>query len=105
MLSGRVSEDIRTSYTGGAVDMYISQPFKGKQIYAYDVNALYPYVMTLNKFPIGNPTFFNGDIFNIDPNAFGFFFCKILSPSYFKHPVLKTPQKSKRWYKNNSTSW
>ena len=40
MLSGKIAENIRLSYTGGAVDMYIPNLIKGKKIYAYDVNAL-----------------------------------------------------------------
>src|SRR6266850_1199484 len=44
-LSGQVAKDIRLSYTGGAVDMYLPENSKGTKVYAYDVNSLYPFVM------------------------------------------------------------
>jgi hypothetical protein len=31
MLSGKIAENIRKGYTGGAVDMYIPQLIKGKK--------------------------------------------------------------------------
>jgi hypothetical protein len=62
MLSGKIAENIRLSYTGGAVDMYIPKLIKGKKIYAYDVNSLYPSVMADKEFPIDNPTYFIGNI-------------------------------------------
>ena len=39
MLSGKIAEDIRSSYTGGAVDMYIPHPPSKVKIFAYDVNS------------------------------------------------------------------
>ena len=56
-LLGKVEEDIRQAYTGGAVDVYI--PTNGERrnainaikfnlredLYCYDVNSLYPFVM------------------------------------------------------------
>nr|YP_010170406.1 DNA polymerase type B [Phanerochaete carnosa]QRZ60388.1 DNA polymerase type B [Phanerochaete carnosa] len=39
--------------------------------------------------PIGKPVAFEGNIKNIDPNAYGFFYCKITSPEYLKHPFLQ----------------
>ena len=73
MLSGKIAEDIRAGYTGVAVDMYIPKPDIGDLVYAYDVNSLYPFVMREYKYPIGAPTYFEGDITKVDPNAFGFF--------------------------------
>lgn len=86
-LSGKIADDIRKGYTGGAVDMYIP---KGKNIKAYDVNSLYPSQMQNQMMPVGKPTFFNGNILNIDKNAFGFFYCKITSPDELLHPILQT---------------
>lgn len=91
MISGKIGEDIRKGYTGGAVDMYI--PYSNKKIYAYDVNSLYPYVMANFKYPIGNPTYFEGDITKIEPNAFGFFYCKIIAPEGLIHPILQIHHK------------
>jgi hypothetical protein len=86
-LSGKIGKDIRQGYTGGAVDMYIP---KGKNIYCYDVNSLYPFVMKEYPMPVGKPTLFEGDIRKIDPQAFGFFFCEIIAPDNIKHPILQT---------------
>lgn len=101
MLSGNVSKTIRTSYTGGSVDMYIPKlptydgPFKvkkhlTKKVYCYDVNALYPFVMANFRMPIGSPTYFEGDIFKKMDNPFGFFFCKITAPNNLKNPIIQT---------------
>lgn len=89
-LSGKIANDIRTSYTGGAVDMYIPEPPKGVEIKGYDVNSLYPKQMYDRLMPIGVPTYFEGDIKLVDPNAFGFFYCKIIAPDNIKHPVIQT---------------
>jgi hypothetical protein len=76
-ISGEIEKNIRSGYTGGAVDMYIPEPPKGIKIRAYDVNSLYPSQMQSQLMPVGMPTFFNGNILNMDENAFGFFYCEI----------------------------
>ena len=91
--------NIRKSYTGGAVDVYTPHnritSFVTKvkalfvKLYSYDVNSLYPYVMATFDMPVGKPIAFEGDIRKIDPNAFGFFNCKITSPANLKHPLLQ----------------
>jgi hypothetical protein len=40
--------------------------------------------------PIGFPTYFEGNILGIDPNAFGFFYCKIIAPDNILHPIIQT---------------
>jgi hypothetical protein len=91
-LSGKIANDIRSGYTGGAVDMYIPE---GENIKCYDVNSLYPSQMQSQLMPVGNPTFFEGDIRKIDENAFGFFYCKIKAPDDILHPILQTHVKTK----------
>jgi hypothetical protein len=98
---GNVEKDIRESYTGGAVDVYIPHNrigdfFTAKavksffiKLYYYDVNSLYPYVMAFFDMPIGKPISFTGDIRKYEPNAYGFFYCKITSPEYLEHPILQ----------------
>jgi hypothetical protein len=93
-LSGKISDDIRQGYTGGAVDMYIPCNKKGVQVKCYDVNSLYPSVMKNCLMPIGVPTYFEGDIRTIDPQAFGFFFCNIIAPDNIKHPILQSHVKT-----------
>jgi DNA polymerase type B, organellar and viral len=86
-LSGKIANDIRSGYTGGAVDMYIPE---GKNIKGWDVNSLYPSQMESKLMPVGVPTYFNGDITKIDENTFGFFYCKITAPDNILHPILQT---------------
>ena len=96
---GSVEQDIRNSYTGGAVDVYIPHnrlgsfflPVAGlfKKLYYYDVNSLYPAVMAKHLMPIGKPIKFVGDIRKMEPEAFGFFYCKITSPDNLNHPILQ----------------
>jgi DNA polymerase type B, organellar and viral len=93
-LSGQIAEDIRQSYTGGSVDMYIPENKSNKTIYCYDVNSLYPSVMRNNSMPIGNASYFVGDIRAIDPESFGFFYCEITAPNNLKHPILQTHVKT-----------
>lgn len=100
-LLGKAEENIRNSYSGGAVDVYIPhnratldnifKNIKGLfiKLYYYDVNSLYPYIMAKFDMPIGKPIFFNGDIRKYDSNAYGFFYCKITSPDNIKHPLLQ----------------
>lgn len=97
-LLGNIEEAIRESYTGGAVDVYkphnrTSETFSRnktfKPLFYYDVNSLYPTVMSSHPMPIGKPTFFEGNINKIESNAFGFFYCKITSPENLNHPILQ----------------
>jgi hypothetical protein len=94
-LNGLPEYNIRQSYTGGAVDVYIPQNKDNELLYLYDVNALYPTVMANKPMPIDQPIAFLGDIRQVDSDAFGFFYCKITSPDYLEHPILqrsiKTP--------------
>ena len=70
--------NIKTSNTGIHTDVY--KP-KCKNLFEYDVNSLYPYVMKMFNMPIGQPKYFGteGDIFKYFPNArrLGFFNFKI----------------------------
>jgi hypothetical protein len=91
-LLGNVEEAIRQSYTGGAVDVYITNNTYNtadEKLYYYDVNSLYPTVMASMEMPVGKPIAFEGDIRMVDPEAFGFFYCKFTSPEYMEHPILQ----------------
>jgi DNA polymerase type B, organellar and viral len=86
-LSGKIASDIREGYTGGAVDMYIPQ---GIGVKGYDVNSLYPSQMQSQLMPVGNISYFEGDISLTNLDLFGFFYCKITAPDDIKHPILQT---------------
>jgi len=45
--------------------------------------------MANTAMPIGKPIAFEGNIREIEPNAFGFFYCKISSPDLLEHPILQ----------------
>lgn len=72
MLSGQIGSEIRKSYTGGATDMFIPCNSDNELVYAYDINSLYPSVMKDKFYPIGKPTYFEGNIRKYNPDAFGF---------------------------------
>ena len=76
-LVGLPEFNIRQSYSGGAVDVYIpsnkiiesidsitSNKIKSsyKKLYTYDVNSLFPFIMANYIMPIGKPIAFLGDI-------------------------------------------
>ena len=98
-LLGNIERDIRESYTGGAVDVFI--PYNRitsiltnvkaffTKLYSYDVNSLYPFIMAKTLMPVGKPVAFDGNIRNIEVDAYGFFYCKITSPEYLAHPILQ----------------
>jgi hypothetical protein len=44
--------------------------------------------MTEYTMPTGNPVYFEGEILQINPNAYGFFECKITSPEGLNVPIL-----------------
>jgi hypothetical protein len=74
--------------------MYIPSNKDKSEIYAYDVNSLYPFVMFQFDMPVGKPVYFEGDILALDPKAFGFFFCNIIAPDNLQHPIIQTHVKT-----------
>ena len=96
-ISGNIYDDIKQSYTGGAVDMY-KPYFKANSdkpfLYCYDVNSLYPYVMSKYDMPVGKPVYFEGNPYIKHNDPFGFFHCKITSPTSLEHPILQTHVKT-----------
>ncbi|KAF6154153.1 hypothetical protein GIB67_016405 [Kingdonia uniflora] len=70
-------EFFRSGYYGGHADMY--KPY-GKNLYYYDVNSLYPFVMKTYPMPCGTPVW-NGNMRGIDlSEIFGFVQAYIITP-------------------------
>jgi hypothetical protein len=69
-IGGKMLNDIRKSYTGGATEMYI--PY-GENLYHYDRNSLYPTSLFKKDMPTGNIKYFKGNILELDKNPFWIF--------------------------------
>lgn len=91
IIRGETYHFISKSYKGGYVDVFKPQ---GENLYFYDVNSLYPYIMKTCKLPIGNPTLFNGDITKIYPDILSdkdkylFLEVDVVSPKDLDKPFL-----------------
>lgn len=84
---------IRKGYYGGHVDTYI--PY-GENLYYYDVNSLYPYVMKNYPMPCGKG-FWVRDLVGVDLDSlFGFIEAYVVCPSHITRPFLpyKTTQET-----------
>ena len=74
MIKGGLENEIRSSYFGGNVEVFINEITKG---YLYDINSQYPKAM-LNDMPIGDPVYsLEKDLKKI----FGFVFGEITCPN------------------------
>jgi hypothetical protein len=117
MLAGQFYNDIKQAYTGGATDMFIptnllknnissssilSNVFKNAWkviciLYYYDVNSLYPYIMSQFELPCGKIVYFEGNIYNenliinniIPQGVLGFYYCKVIAPTNLLHPIIQ----------------
>lgn len=63
----------------------------GENLYCYDVNSLYPYVMKNYPMPTGNPIYFEGDILKHEheEKPYGFFEVIVETPKDLKIPLLQ----------------
>jgi hypothetical protein len=86
LINGEMYKDLKIGYTGGSVDVY--KPY-GETVYVYDVNSLYPYVMKSFPMPIGQPTYFEGDINIKYKRPFGIFDVEITAPEDLNIPILQ----------------
>lgn len=86
-ITGQMAIDIRKAFTGGRTDTFV--PYTEKQ-HHYDVNSLYPHVMATQPMPVGPVHYFEGNMLNHKPEAFGFFYCKVTTPENMNIPLLQT---------------
>lgn len=84
-MDGNRNSFIRTSYIGGSTELYKPSLDNG---YHYDINSLYPYVMSTNPMPIGKGEWVKSNS-EIDINScFGFLEITVSSPPYMYRPFL-----------------
>ena len=81
MIKGELENEIRTSYFGGNVDVYVNEVTRA---YYYDINSQYSKAM-LNDMPLGDPVLSSETDLN---KIFGFVFAEIYCPS---ENVLRVP--------------
>lgn len=86
LIGGDMFKDMHKGYTGGAVDVY--RPYS-KDVYRYDVNSLYPYVMKECLMPVGIPLYFEGDVSLLENYLFGIFEVEVKAPLYLNKPILQ----------------
>jgi len=94
MVKGDLEQEIRSSYFGGNVDVFINEIDKG---YYYDMNSQYPTAM-LNDMPVGEPVLSLENDLN---KIFGFVYGEIISPD---ESILQVPfiqYKDPIWKLNN----
>lgn len=89
LISGKLLDDIKQGYYGGHTEVYKTY---GENLYHYDVNSLYPFIMKNCPMPIGPVKHFEGDInhLNTDDRPFGFFHVEITCPDNLDKPILMT---------------
>lgn len=76
---------IRRGYYGGHVDVY--KPV-GDNLYYYDVNSLYPYIMQTYPMPSGTPEW-KSDLKEVElDDLFGFIEAYVVCPTSIEHPFL-----------------
>jgi hypothetical protein len=66
----------------------------GENIYRYDVNSLYPYVMNNSAMPVGSPVYFEGEITKVENKPYGIFEYGVVAPDNINEPVIKKHVKS-----------
>ena len=76
---------IRRAYYGGHVDVY--KPY-GENLYYYDVNSLYPFIMKTCKMPGGKPVWHDNFCNKKLDDLFGFIQALVYIPKHVKRPFL-----------------
>lgn len=82
---------IRSGYYGGHSDAYI--PY-GDNLYYYDVNSLYPYIMKSFPMPLGAPVWHSQLEDNDLDNLYGFIEAYVECPENMKRPFLPYREKN-----------
>nr|QWO71399.1 DNA polymerase [Lyophyllum semitale] len=99
LITGKIFNDIKKAYTGGIVDVF--KPY-GENIYHYDINSLYPYIMKNFPMPIGTVKYFDGDITAVEDKPFGIFDVEVNTPKNLNFPLLQTRIKTESGFRTIS---
>lgn len=92
-----IEEFIRSSYCGGRTEVF--KPILNNKGFHYDVNSLYPYVMSkCGEYPIGKPRYMKKkhlakktyETWLKDKQGLGFLYCKVFIP---EQPIPPLPVK------------
>lgn len=92
ILNSNADRFLRRGYYGGHADAYTPQ---SSNIYYYDRNYLYPFVMKHNKMPGGKPVWHKNLRDNKLEDMFGFIEALIYAPKGMKRPFLPTKKDGK----------
>ena len=72
MLLEQISSEIRKSYIGGAINMFILYNSDNELVYTCDINLLYLSVIKDKFYSIDKPTYFKENIRKYNSDAFSF---------------------------------
>jgi len=89
ILDGEIHIDIKKAYYGGMVEVYLLHAIN---VFCYDVNSLFPFIMANEGMPVGQPFYFVGDLNCIDidlKDKIIFVHAKLKMP-YLHKPFLPT---------------
>lgn len=89
LIGGGLYDKLKPYLSGGDVNVF---KFSGKNLYHYDVNSIYPFVIKNYDMPVGKFSQFDGNILEtIDlKDFFGFARCLVTAPDSIKIPALST---------------
>lgn len=89
LIDKKYDKRFHVGYYGGRCDVFKRY---GNDLYCYDVNSMYPYVMKNNKYPIGAPYC----VSNYEKNKLGIWRINWLCPLDLYIPILPYRQKNKK---------
>lgn len=97
MCNKDLNEEMRNAYFGGRTEIFrmYAPKQKGKYYYYYDINSLYPFVMSKYDYPISKPQIINTPSKNTILENEGITYAEIKTPDKLYLPVLPSKIKIK----------
>jgi len=81
-------DDMRKAYYGGRTEIF---KMRGKKLFYYDVNSLYPFVMRNKPMPVGLPV----KNYDMKVEDFGIAYCEVTTPKNIDIPLMPHRVKGK----------